>query len=685
MDKTKYLKRPVSVLAAVLIALFVLWDLKSSVQFTVQQGVFRNAAGFSGAKAGQTDVAVVPSDLEGLASPALTTDANITYRQIEDMVRKAVELQGGWQGIVKPGDRVLIKPNIVDPEPPGSGEVTDVRVVKALVKLIHEFTQGNVRITIAEGAPRVMRYELPYSTRSAPQWTKLWDAAGYPGLFSDPDLAGVPFDTLNLNGSPPNNPWQDLLVLNVPGGGTAAPQKGSYVVHKAVKEADVYITVPVLKIHNPGITSALKNQIGLAACTKYGYPKTSGVGQNGYANRLRHATDFPRDWTDEEIVDLSAIAHIDLAVVDAIVTLEKEKSAVRSNGVITNAVRFNTIIAGKDPVAVDHVCAELAGINPDDVDHICLAAKTGLGTNRPEDIHVLGRSVASLAKRLRKKTTDFQLMFGRGNREWILSKAFPTDGISDPMNHAFLAEEARLEPMAGQDGWSDAVYFFDDRIDLKSYFNTAGGVVSYAFTYFTSPSSGAAELWIGSDEAVIIYLNQNPVYAYGGTRSFALLLSERVPVTLQAGENTLLVKTLQRYGNYDFALNLCEVESDPELAGNRVRGLQFHPASNATGVAEPEVSALPGRFAIKQNWPNPFNAQTQISFSLSSAGPLTMTVFSPDGRPVRRLAGGFYPAGSHRVLWDGLDERGLSVSSGLYLCVLQTKDGSSSRKLTLLK
>ena len=68
----------------------------------------------------------------------------------------------------------------------------------------------------------------------------------------------------------------------------AYPQNGKYFIHKDVLNADVYITVPVMKIHTPGVTVALKNQIGLAPSTMYGFSKTAGVPQDGYSHKLWH-------------------------------------------------------------------------------------------------------------------------------------------------------------------------------------------------------------------------------------------------------------------------------------------------------------------------------------------------------------------------------------------------------------
>ena len=560
------------------IGALVTWDMTTANKMSVVQGVFCPESEINAISSATTKVAVITSDDQELPNPTSTTDAEISYEQIKEMLKRALALQGGTHWLILPGDKVLIKPNIVDPEPPGSGEVTDVRVVKALIDLIDEQTNGNVEILIGEGSPREMDYELVYSSRSEPFWEELWDVAGYQDLLADPDLNGINFRLVNLNGSPPENPWQDLVLVDVPNGGVAAPQGGQYWVHREILDADVYITVPVLKTHKVGVTAALKNQIGIAPSTKYGFSKTGGVPQENYAYRLIHRADLPRDWVDEEIVDLSTIAEIDLCVVDALVTLEEGKVAIRDNeGNITNQVRFNTIIAGVDPVAVDNVCARLIGLNPDDINHITLAEKIGLGTNNPDNIEITGANLADIQKSL-KKDPYFTSDYGQSNRTWLISQLFETTSIDDPINFSFIADEQNLEPVAQQNNWSEAMYFFDDRIALDSYFGGPSSGASYCFSYFSAPQSQEAELWIGSDEALKVYINHQLVYTYTGTRSYReeRLVSEVVPIQIEKGENTLLVKSIQNFGEYDFALNICEPDNDPDTDGNRVDGLKFY-------------------------------------------------------------------------------------------------------------
>ena len=672
----------VGVLLAGLTSILFL-DITQARRTATTQGKFLPESAFDAVSGASTTVAIVRSDNEELPDPA-PVDGDLTYEQIENMVREAIELAGGLDWLVHAGDMVLLKPDIVDPEPPGVGEITDVKVVKAVARIVNEVAPGEVEIVVGEGSPRPMDYELPYSGWDSPAWEELWDKSGFQTLLGDPDLEGVNLRLSNLNGSPPEDPWQDLILVEVPGGGYADAQKGKYWIHKDVLNADVFITIPVMKVHNMGLTAALKNQIGILPSTRYGFSKSSGVPQDGKATRLIHYADEPRDWVEEEIVDACTLADIDFVVVDALMCLELSKSAQRSGSKITNQVQMNTILAGPDPVATDHVCARLMGMNPDDIAHITLAAKRGLGTNDPGDITVVGNTIEETAKRF-KKDPRFTSIFGQGNRTWLLTGPFDTQGIDKPMEHEFLADEAHLRPEADADGWSEPIYFFDDRIDLEAFYaDPEGRTVSYAFTYFDAPRTQEATFWTGSDEALRIYLNGEVVYDYAGSRAFNKdeLVKDKVRMNILEGENTLLVKVFQSYSRYDFSLNICEPEPDPDYTGNRVLGLTFRTESAGPAAVNcPDVPGTPHAFAMDQNHPNPFNAGTTVSFTLPGDGPsdrmdVRMDIYNITGQRIRTLMDGTMSAGTYRMLWNGKDEFGADVATGTYLARLNVNGGS---------
>jgi len=90
-------------------------------------------------------------------------------------------------------------------------------------------------------------------------------------------------------------------------------------------------------------------------------------------------------------------------------------------------------------------------------------------------------------------------------------------------------------------------------------------------------------------------------------------------------------------------------------------------------------------FSPMQNFPNPFNASTVILFDIPGNGRVAMEIFDTQGRKIRRLMDGTQPPGRHAVIWDGKDDRGKSVESGMYICSMQTQQGVKTIKTILLK
>lgn len=654
------------ILVGIAVVALISWDMFSVKRVKVNYPLYSFLSEIDKTKKDSTKVAIIGSDYSGLVSSA-SLNSTLTQSQIEDMVNKALDLQGAASKILKPGIKVLIKPNIVGAVADRIGENTDTRVVKAVVKYVHEKCGGNCTIKIGEGSPRPMPYETKYSGGSA-SWTKLWDKTGYPEVIDELKGLGINVDTVNLNGGSTIDPLQNLREMSVPNGGYAKPQKGKYYIHKDIVEADVYITVPVLKVHNPGVTVGLKNQIGIAAGNRYGFNKVKGVNADGNVNKLRHNSDVPRDWTDEEIVDLSLLAGIDLVVVDATLCLEKQKSYSSS---MANQVRMNAIVVGNDPVAVDNVCARMAGFNPDDVDHINLAELAGMGTNNPDLINIVGTPMSHVSKRLKKSTGDLRLLFGQTNRKWLVSQSFSVGGISNPMTNQFIKNEADYEAKPGVEGWSQPVYFFDDNIDLGNYFNYPDDIMAYAFTNVYSPEETDAVLQVGSDEGLYIYLNHSPVYSYSGMRTYNYIAETRT-VHLNKGYNTLLVKSLQMSGNHDFAMNLCEVESASEFSGNRIEGLKFYPVLTGPNKIDRTFAS---NFKLT-TYPNPATDHATISLEIKEPGNYKIEVFDLQGKRVRTLINEYLTSGRQTFDWDLCSDKGFRLNAGTYF-IKEFKTGKS--------
>lgn len=105
-------------------------------------------------------------------------------------------------------------------------------------------------------------------------------------------------------------------------------------------------------------------------------------------------------------------------------------------------------------------------------------------------------------------------------------------------------------------------------------------------------------------------------------------------------------------------------------------------AFSLTGDTDAE---LPTEFELSQNYPNPFNPTTTISFSLPAAGNVSLEVFNVLGQKVRTLVDGDMTAGLHSVEWDGRNEGGVGVSSGVYFYRIATDNNVETKKMMMLK
>jgi subtilisin family serine protease len=139
------------------------------------------------------------------------------------------------------------------------------------------------------------------------------------------------------------------------------------------------------------------------------------------------------------------------------------------------------------------------------------------------------------------------------------------------------------------------------------------------------------------------------------------------------------------------------VETDWATLEAKVRGTARFGSSTVTGtsdslfVIQSPVGVMAAtaqgtpRLTLEANRPNPFNPVTSIGFELPKGGRATLRVYSVQGALVRTLVDRTLPAGRFSVAWDGRDERGASLGSGLYLSELVADGKRLTRKMSLLK
>ncbi|MDZ7306926.1 MAG: ammonia-forming cytochrome c nitrite reductase subunit c552, partial [candidate division KSB1 bacterium] len=102
-----------------------------------------------------------------------------------------------------------------------------------------------------------------------------------------------------------------------------------------------------------------------------------------------------------------------------------------------------------------------------------------------------------------------------------------------------------------------------------------------------------------------------------------------------------------------------------------------------TGVDD--HSGVPTVFALQQNYPNPFNPETSIQYHLPTPGHVRLVIYSSLGQQVRRLVDRFQPAAYHVVVWDGRDDAGNLLPSGVYFYRITAGNFTAMKKMVMMK
>jgi hypothetical protein len=102
--------------------------------------------------------------------------------------------------------------------------------------------------------------------------------------------------------------------------------------------------------------------------------------------------------------------------------------------------------------------------------------------------------------------------------------------------------------------------------------------------------------------------------------------------------------------------------------------------SEITSVAVTKEYLKPSDL-LQQNFPNPFSSQTTIGFEIADASKVNVTIFDLAGNQVKTLTNGNYPSGKYSLEWNGTNDSGQSLGSGIYFYVLKANDQMISKKM----
>ena len=277
---------------------------------------------------------------------------------IKKAVRQALADLGGMERFVRPGDVVLISPNLAVPIEPGSGIVTNPEVIVAVIEAARAAGAGKVRVA-----------------ESAICGVNAGEVMEQLGVVKPLEAAGA--EVLNLDDG-----QTETVTLEVPRGKLLK----ELTVYRPARECDLLISVPVMKTHiYAGVSLGMKNLKG-----------TLPDEQKKIFHRIGIEEKSDEEFElDRCIADMMTVHHPGLTVMDASTAQEGFKVGL---GVGGNSVKMDMVVAGQDYVSVDAVATHLMGFDPLEIEHIRYCQELGLGTADLERIQVLGDDPAALRR-----------------------------------------------------------------------------------------------------------------------------------------------------------------------------------------------------------------------------------------------------------------------------------------------
>jgi uncharacterized protein (DUF362 family) len=305
----------------------------------------------------------------------------VQNESVDAAVREAVRHVGGIESLVKPGDDIVIKPNLVTAMPSDAGMTTDPRVVEVIIELCMERNPSSV--VLAEGSATA-------DTEMA------FEVAGYSDLSTRHDV-----ELVDLNDA-------STTTVEIPGG------KGmeSIEIPTIIHECDVLINVPKLKLYRVKWASlAIKNLVGVVndqgfftdeKVSKFSLEVTPELWKPGGKGYLPHHGKYfnPRgekekihENLNESIVDLASVVRPSLNIIDGIMLCRDPDLTYYD----PTPVQLNSILTGTDYMAVDTVSLQIAGRSPLDIPYLKPAVERGIGESDLSKIKVVGTSLDKIA------------------------------------------------------------------------------------------------------------------------------------------------------------------------------------------------------------------------------------------------------------------------------------------------
>lgn len=315
-----------------------------------------------------------------------------------------------------------------------------------------------------------------------------------------------------------------------------------------------------------------------------------------------------------------------------------DSAAVRLNGVVLGYVHF-------DLKSMDHLAA-----SPGYVDSADITALSGAIGSRADSAHCFDYNDSGYVD-----SGDVTFLAGH------VGHAAPSPPSSKP---SFSSAQVSFTP------WQNG-----ERLNVDVNLNEAAGAL-------------AAALVIRPDSDMIRYADSSgetgrgDVYSVdlideGGPKVVIILLNGALE---SASEKILTLEfDVLDPGTRENPTAYLQLEYGDMCADDRVFSV------STSGKPARSTTVAPTVTQLHPNVPNPFNPITTIEYSLSHPGDVSLKVYDVSGRLVRTLVVGWHPAGNYHTQWNGVNDAGARMASGIYIYRMQAGDFDHARKLVLLK
>lgn len=288
--------------------------------------------------------------------------------QIALAVEEAIELLGGINEVARDKQRIMLKPNLVSPDPRCT---TKPEVVRALAMLMKN---AGKEVCIGEGSAAAPGFNADeegiYFTKDPgildPMQQYVFDQLGYTELAESLEIP-----LINLHTG-------EMVEVEV----TNAYIYNSIIVHKSLSEIDLLCSVPMMKTHVLArVTLGMKNLIGLYPGSAYGSVRSCI--HNESLGKRSPCVSF-------EIVDMVKACTPGLTVIDG-------SSSMEGNGPTDGeVVKTDLIIAGTNPLATDMVAAKIMGFHKNEVATFAMAIRSGMQPASLDQVEIRGEQLETV-------------------------------------------------------------------------------------------------------------------------------------------------------------------------------------------------------------------------------------------------------------------------------------------------